>query len=35
MGKISRKLRDEMIPWGKPCLGEKEKEYLLRALDST
>jgi len=34
-GQISRKLRDGMIPWGKPCLGEKEKEYLLEALDST
>ena len=34
-GQINRKLRDEMIPWGKPCLGEKEKEYLLKALDST
>ena len=35
MGQINRKLRDEMIPWGKPCLGEKEREYLLKALDST
>jgi perosamine synthetase len=26
---------DEMIPWGKPCLGEKEKSYLLKAFDST
>lgn len=26
---------DEMIPWGKPCLGDKEREYLLKALDST
>jgi perosamine synthetase len=33
--RINRKLRDEMIPWGKPHLGEKEKEYLLKALDST
>jgi perosamine synthetase len=32
---INRKLRDEMIPWGKPCLGEREREYLLKALDST
>jgi len=24
-----------MIPWGKPCLGEIERDYLLRALDST
>ncbi|MFC1927496.1 DegT/DnrJ/EryC1/StrS family aminotransferase [Chloroflexota bacterium] len=35
MGRINRRVRDEMIPWGKPCLGEKEREYLLRALDST
>lgn len=34
-GQISRKLRDEMIPWGKPCLGKKEREYLFKALDST
>ena len=34
-GRASGKTRDEMIPWGKPCLGEKEREYLLRALDST
>jgi len=27
--------KDEMIPWGKPCLGEIERDYLLRALDST
>lgn len=24
-----------MIPWGKPCLGERERDYLLKALDST
>jgi hypothetical protein len=24
---INRNLRDEMIPWGKPCLGEREREY--------
>jgi perosamine synthetase len=34
-GGTSKRARDEMIPWGKPCLGEKEKEYLLKALDST
>ena len=27
--------RNEMIHWGKPCLGEKEREYVLRALEST
>lgn len=27
--------REETIPWGKPCLGDKEREHLLRALDST
>jgi perosamine synthetase len=27
--------KDKMIPWGKPCLGEIERDYLLRALDST
>lgn len=25
----------EIIPWAKPHLGDKEREYLLRALDST
>ena len=34
-GRTSKKARDSMIPWGKPCLGRKEKEYLLKALDST
>jgi len=33
--RTNRKTRDEMIPWGKPCLGEREREYLLKALDST
>jgi len=35
--KINRRknTKDEMIPWGKPCLGAKERDYLLRALDST
>jgi perosamine synthetase len=32
---INIKSRYEMIPWGKPCLGEKERDYLLKALDST
>lgn len=27
--------KDDRIPWAKPYLGEKEREYLLRALDST
>lgn len=35
MGQINRKIRDEMIPWGRPRLGEREREYLLKALDST
>jgi len=33
--RTKRELRDKMIPWGKPCLGEKERDYLLKALDST
>jgi perosamine synthetase len=32
---MNMKLKDEMIPWGMPCLGEKERDYLLKALDST
>lgn len=27
--------KDDRIPWAKPYLGKKEREYLLRALDST
>jgi perosamine synthetase len=34
-GRTNRKPREEMVPWGKPCLGEKEKKYVLKALDST
>ncbi|MHA2433745.1 MAG: DegT/DnrJ/EryC1/StrS family aminotransferase [Candidatus Thorarchaeota archaeon] len=34
-GHISGRTRAEMIPWGKPCLGEREREYLLKAMDST
>src|SRR3972149_1571235 len=33
--KANKKTTDEMIPWGKPCLGEKERDYLLQALEST
>ncbi len=25
----------EKIPWAKPCLGERERDYVVRALDST
>ena len=35
MGQMNRKIGDEMIPWGRPRLGEREREYLLKALDST
>jgi perosamine synthetase len=33
--KANKKTGAELIPWGKPFLGEKERDYLLKALDST
>lgn len=32
---VDKNTIDEIIPWAKPCLGGKEKDYLLKALDST
>ncbi|MGD0780407.1 MAG: DegT/DnrJ/EryC1/StrS family aminotransferase [Dehalococcoidales bacterium] len=28
-------MKQNIIPWGKPCFGGKERDYVLRALDST
>jgi perosamine synthetase len=33
--KESNNTNAKLIPWGKPCFGGKEREYVLRALDST
>ena len=35
MKKINENTHRKFIPWGKPVFGGKEKEYMLRALDST
>ena len=32
---VNNNIINEMIPWGKPCFGGKEKDYVLSALDST